>query len=119
MSGDSESQKGETNPPNAGEIKFKMVQNIIKNKFSKAYENRLEHENEVKHIMKPFAEGQTLSTAENYSILTGKNNEIHYDPNDLCEKLKTLINSQFEGHEHQTHEISSIIAKLREMGTIL
>lgn len=98
--------------------KLTATQNVIRNKFEETYKNRLEHEHDVNRAMKSLPASSSTSTM-NYAIETrsiGINEEMQYDydPNELCLRLKFLLNSKFTDNEHNTHEISSIITKLRE-----
>lgn len=96
--------------------KFNTTQNVIRNKFEKAYTNRLEHEHDVNQAMKSLTATPSTPTT-NYAIETRSieiKEETQYDPNELCLRLKLLLNSKFADNVHHTHEISSIITKLRK-----
>lgn len=108
----SDLHKEETTLSNENEMKISSIQNVIKNKYSKAYANRLEYEHHVKEAMKPLTSSPT-------TITYGKKDEKEFDLNELCVKLRSLIKTEIAGNEYQTHEISFIIAKLRELEIIV
>lgn len=96
--------------------KLNTTQKVIRNKFEKAYKNRLKHEHDVNQAMKTLTSSPSTLTT-NYTIDTrsiGITEEMQYDPNDLCLRLKFLLNSKSADNVHHTREISSIITKLRE-----
>lgn len=103
--------------------KLSVTQNVIKNKFEKARENRLEFEHDVNQTLRlPSTADNTSSESMIHSIKNftpGTNNEMQNDPNELCEKLRRLINSSITGNGNHTLEINSIIAKLYELETIV
>lgn len=53
------------------------------------------------------------------SSMVGINEEKRNDPNELCDNLRILLNSQAAGDMSQLHEINSIIAKLYELEILL
>lgn len=109
------------------------TQNVIRNKFQKAYANRLEHEQDVEQSMKshtvsplptPASPITTTSVTTTIPATTTSsdaktNNEMQFDPNQLCDKLRVLMNSPVADSLHQKREISFIIKKLRELEIIV
>lgn len=121
----SKSHQEENNEAN--EIKTKMIstQDVIKNKFSKAYANRIEQEKKLKQTMRSLlAVSSTHSRAATTSTKTTDNknnkgiNHIHFsfnNPNELCERLRKLILIMNEDDVKQVEEMNAIINKLREL----
>lgn len=97
--------------------KISATQTVIKNKFVKAYTNRIEHENDVNETMKPLTcSRQRRSTSKK----TNKNSLLNInDINELCNRLQKLINSQISRNVNYSQEIKMIISKLRELGIIV
>lgn len=92
--------------------KISITQSVIRKKFQKACMNRIEREHDVNQALKPLiANSQTSSS----TIAIETNNEMQNDPNELCVKLRSLINSSIAKNMDHTHEINSIIAKLHEL----
>lgn len=91
--------------------KISIAQNVIRNKFEKACMNRIEHERDVNQSLKPIIADSLLTT-------TSANNEMQNDPNKLCVQLRLLINSSIATNADHTHEITTIIAKLRDLEII-
>lgn len=50
--------------------KLTATQNVIKNKFEKAYTNRLVNEHDVNHVMKPLTASPSSSTSSSSSTST-------------------------------------------------
>lgn len=101
--------------------KLTATQNVIRNKFEKAYVNRLEHEHDVNQAMKPLTSPTTsllsLVTPQNSSFKTSSL-EIN-NINDLCKRLQKLINSPINTNDNRNQEITCIIGKLRELEIIV
>lgn len=112
-----------TNGSETNAAKISDTRNVIMNKFKKACSIRLEHERDVNQSMKPLTALPTSSSKTMIDAIeiesSEKNNEMHDNPNELCLKLKVLMQSWFAGNVEHTHEISSIIAKLRELEIIM
>lgn len=104
--------------------KFTVTQSVIRDKFKKAYMNRLKHENNVNHAMKPFAKSQSLSfaTITSTSAVNQHSKSIALETNDintLCTRLQKLMNAQIEHNANHKQEIQLIISKLRGLGIIV
>lgn len=106
------------------------TQNVIRNKFKKAYANRLEHEHHVKQTLNqasplstttasPLSTTTTMIPANKSSSDAKANNEMQFHPNQLCDKLRLLMNSPVADSLYQKREISFIIKKLRELEIIV
>lgn len=106
--------------------KLSVTQNVIRDKFKKAYANRLEHEHDADQTMKPFLmessnEATSLSTSSTSTLLkkdskeVGRNEESQYNSNELCKRLRLLLTSRIVGSVDHTPEINTIIAELREL----
>lgn len=117
-----------TDKPAANHEKVKLrklitTRNIIKNKFKKARKHRFENENDATLAMKPFAVFAPLSTIMKPTPIGNSSftpaAKIQCDPNELCNKLRQLVNSQIGGNMNCTPEITSIIDNLREYGILL
>lgn len=109
---------------NEFELKLNVTQNVIKNKFEKARKNRLEREQDVNQTLRLPSTASIASSTETMmqpikNITHGTNNETQNDPNELCVKLRLLMNSSITGKGNHTLEINSIIAKLYELGTLI
>lgn len=102
--------------------KLSATQNVIRDKFEKAYTNRLEHEHDVNQVFKPLATPPSTPSSMNHAIKTGSvgtKEEMQYDPNELCERLRLLASSQIAGDVNHAQETNSIIVKLRELKIIV
>lgn len=120
-----------TDKPASNHEKIKIqkliaTQNVIKKKFKKACKHREEHENDTSLAMKPLAIiNSTASTTTTLNptckepISFELNTKILHDPNELCDKLRQLINSQIIVDGKRTPEIASIITNLRDHGAVL
>lgn len=96
--------------------KIADTQKVIKNKFVKAYTNRVDHENDVNETMKPL----TCSHRTTTSKPNNKNSLLKInDTNELCNRLQKLINSQISRNVNYSQEIEMIISKLHELGIIV
>lgn len=95
--------------------KLTATQNVIKKKFKKALMNRLEHEENVNDTI-----NQT-SNACNATATVDASGQNEYDPNELCIKLKSLIDATNRSKDKKIHiaEIKSIIAKLTDLHIIV
>lgn len=131
----------------SNETELSATRNIIKNKFSKAFANRLEDENNMNQAMQPLLKESlnnalSLSIAkqsrpmttikaddskyikknQETSVLYIKNAKIirkSFDnPNELCDRLRTLLSSSMTA-DAISHEENAIIAKLRELEILL
>lgn len=110
--------------------KFAATQNIIRNKFKKAYKNRIKNEHDVSHAMKPITTAITDDLKSNKSDhskttntpelqLGAKNNSSHLkkkseDPNTLCDILRMLLTSG-----QNDSEINDILNELRDLDIII
>lgn len=108
-----ESQEKNENGSRSNEIasKFTAAQNVIKKKFEEALMNRLEHERNVNHTIK--------QTSNSTAIDAPGINECN--PNELCIKLKSLIDASNRSEDKKIHntEINSIIAKLYDLNILV
>lgn len=111
---------------NENNTKFIATQNIIKNKYCKAYANRLEHENELKHTIQPIHMVSTNDASTTHSRPMSTTKEIVVDinaensnPNKLCEKMRLLLSPMNACDLAHVEEINSIIVKLREQEIIV
>lgn len=100
-------------------MKLIAAQNVIRNKFKKAYMNRIEHENDINHAIKPlhieslnFITSSTNNASDSQHDIIFKNKSD--DSNSLCDRLRLLLASQMNGNDQHTEDINSIITKLRE-----
>lgn len=98
------------------------TQNVIRNKFQKACMNRIDHENKQNQAMEPLhIESSNNEKSSTTTTLIAKqvdcvNEEKEPDdPNELCNRLRLLINSQIADNVNHMHEINSIVAKLAEL----
>lgn len=140
----SASLQEEENVSNEIKIKLAATQDVIKNKFSKAYANRIDGENNLNHVMQPLLMGSTndatsLSNTKQSQPMTTKRKDadskicknnpdtsipfiknektIHIsndNPNELCDRLRMLL-TLFTNDVKHAEEINSIINKLREL----
>lgn len=96
--------------------KISDTQKVIKNKFIKAYSNRVDHENDVNETMKPLTCSQRTTTKQ-----TNKNSLLKIDDiNKLCIRLQKNFNSQKTCRNcNYRQEIEIIIDKLYEFGIIV
>lgn len=117
--------------------KLAATQSVIRNKFEKAYTNRIENENEVNSVMKPLTTNPTLTTTTATSAqiagdLESKNNSFslhnlskttnnakQHDPNTLCEILRSLLVSSTTTTNADDvecmHSINAILDELRKL----
>lgn len=122
-------------------LKLSATRNIIRNKFEKAYANRIEREKDVNLAMKPLTAAHSSAPAsstgkldirkEDLSVrhrvkspskqskqhqsLSAKTRHTRFtDSNNLCDRLRLLLTSQLSGNTHHTVGINAIVAKLRE-----
>lgn len=128
-------------------LKLTATQNVIRNKFKRAYSNRLEHEHDVSQAIKPITTTDELEskedeislqylpeasskpgtqhTAKNISKqplkfrLIGSSEEKQQNPNGLCERLRYLLSLQIRGNMNHTWEINSIINELHKQKIII
>lgn len=94
--------------------KISATQKVIKNKFVKAYTNRVDHGNDVNETMRPLTCSRRSSTNR-----TKKNSLLEININELCNRLQKLINSQISRKVNYRQEIKMIISRLRELGIIV
>lgn len=99
--------------------KISDTQKVIKNKFIKAYSNRVDHENDVNETMKPLI-CRRRTTTTTTTEQTNKNDLFKSnDINELCIRLQKLVNSQICRNCNYSQEIKIIINKLHELGIIM
>lgn len=119
---------------NANMTQITDTQNVLRNKFEKACMNRFNHEQEVNQALKPLTSIPSPSSLTSISISdldsrenvfslrklsTTSNKFQSIGKNDLCERLRVLLNSQIADNVNHTQEINSIIIKLRELGILI
>lgn len=138
----------EKNESNEITTKLAATQKAIKNKFSRACAIRLENENNLNHAMQPhqmktsieatsqaftkehestpttkFVDGSVHKKDQETSIQyieNGNNTRKSFNnPNELCERLRILLSTMFEGDVNYVEEINAIIMKLREQEILL
>lgn len=129
----------ELNDSNMNTMKLAATQNVLKNKFSKAYANRLEGENNLEEAMQPLLIGilndetsvplakhsppmrsMNVDNREKKSGASIQNIDKFYnDPNELCEMLRKKLLKMLEGDVKQADMMYSIIMRLRELEIIL
>lgn len=100
---------------NANAIRKKLIatRNVIKNKFHKAYADRIEHENKLKQTIRPTTTSTKTSADKNNKEID--NNIISFNnPNEMCERLRKLISTSCEDDVKQVEEMKAIIKKLHE-----
>lgn len=114
-----------------GVLKLSATRNAIRNKFKKAYTNRIEREEDVNLAMKPLTAAPAAPTQPTTSVLEPQKEDssphhhryrqlkslpkkTHCDSNELCNKLRFLLTSQLSGNAKHTREIGAIVKKLRE-----
>lgn len=123
------------------------TRNVIKKKFRKACASRLERDRDANRALQPLTTAATtVTTSLSSSPLPpppptitneseSKNNTMQLglainsysqrnvnntnDPNELCAKLRLLLNSKNGDSLHRTREISSIVNKLHGLEIIL
>lgn len=93
--------------------KLSKTQSVIRKKFAEAYKHRLESEHNVNQAMQPLV-SKTVKRADNV------NDEISaVDLNELCNRLRFLLSTQFASEVDHTEEINTIISKLRELKILI
>lgn len=128
-------QEKETGINRSNEIitKLAATQNVIKNKFSKAYANRLEHENNLNQAMQPLFielvnDTTPLSITKQSRPMTSTkvvdnkncNREAGFNnPNELCDRLRILLSAVIVGDVKHVEEMNAIIMKLHELEILL
>lgn len=123
----------EENVPDKFSSKLATTRNVIKNKFSKAYANRLDYENNLLigssndatslSIANPLTTNDATSLSITNAITTTGDKNVPetsvINPNYLCDRLRFIISRVFAGDLQHEGEISVIIARLRELGIIV
>lgn len=125
--------------------KLTATQNVIRNKFEKAYTNRLVNKHDVNHAMKSLTARRLSSSTtdlesenndsslHNLSKTTTTNNssqlhlvtkinteEKNHDPNTLCAILRILLTSSPKvGDMNCMRQINTILDELRELEIII
>lgn len=129
--------------------KITATQNVIRNKFKKAYKNRLDHEHDVNQAMKPLTVTSSSTLTDNLesknsnfsktvngapqlrlptksfsnhaikSELIKTNKEKHRDPNALCDSLRMLLSSQHASGAHSTLTVNKILEELHDLEIII
>lgn len=98
--------------------KLAATQNIIRNKFKKTYSERLVHERNVIRAMKPLT--ATVAPLSTSSKVPGSKHAFKINSlrainiNDLCTRMKKLVNSTNKNSDACNEDIKTIITKLRE-----
>lgn len=98
---------------NAIMSELSTTQNVLKNKFKKALANRIEREKNLNHAMEPLVVSTTITKLDDSKTIA--NTDIFDNPNQLCNRLRTLIALRFAGNMSNEEEINNIIAKLRKI----
>lgn len=119
------------------ESKLTATRNIIRDKFEKAYTNRVEHEHDVNRVMNRLTESTITYDSESknndFSLrdlskttptndtpqLCLSNKEKHRDPNALCENLRMLLTSLLAGDTNSMQLINAILDELRDLNIIV
>lgn len=112
---------------------FVNTQNIIRNKFEKAYMNRIKHEQPL--LMNSSIDGASLSTTKQSramkitaKVSDSKNykkdleTSVLYinNPNELCERLRILLSTMHaDDNAKHVEEIHNIIMKLNELDLLV
>lgn len=91
------------------------TRNVMKKKFSAAFANRVESENNQIRD-KQSIPIETMNDAISHSISKYSNMS---DPNILCDRLRLLSTKMIEGEHEQLTEVHSIIMRLRELEILL
>lgn len=105
-----------------------VTQNVIRNKFKKAFIKRIDREHDVNQVVKPFTSNPASSSTSYDMDMQGQHQqstavEINFwrmiDPNELCNRLRTLLASTNTFDAKHTEEINAIIRTLRELEILL
>lgn len=116
--------------------KLTATQNIIRNKFEKAYTNRVDHEHDVNRTMNYLTSSTITDDLEaknkknslrDLSKTTGNdtpqlrllNKKKHRDPNVLCDNLRMLLTPLFAGDTNSMQLINDILNELRDLNIIV
>lgn len=105
--------------------KLITTQSVIRNKFKKAYANRLGCEHDQIQVMKPLTitpPSTMASTSTAKAPQTCKNSLSETnDINVLCNRLEKLMNLRIKNKNdvNCNQEIKCVIMKLRELGIIV
>lgn len=102
-----------------------FTQNIIRNKFKKAFMKRIAREDDVNRVMNPLIVNHTSSAATTVDMLHNQENEQQQGPafeqrksslnaNILCNRLRVLLASR-NRTSNMIEEIKTIIKMLREL----
>lgn len=105
----------------ASRTKFTAARNIIRKKFKKACLNRIDRERESERALETLSVPQHASSPPSDLHVMNhckRYQETQNESNELCERLRTLIDSRIAGDVNQTEEINAIIKKLRKLEII-
>lgn len=125
-------KKTEENKSNAIITKLIATQNVMKNKFKKAYANRLEGESNLEQSMIPITaltsnEADSSKTVQNDSLRHSSTTKSYLslknpidntadEANELCDRLRLLLS---DNHMNNEEEINIIIRKLHELDILV
>lgn len=97
--------------------KLTVTQNVIRNKFQKAYTNRLENEDDLNRAMKPLI--TTTGFEYKTNSTTSKQQQQQHDPNTLCANLRILLASSHEFDDKARMQIKTILNELHDLEIII
>lgn len=100
--------------------KMVAAQNIIKEKFSKAFANRIINENNLNHVKQPLLMriSDDVSSLPVASSLNVPETSI-IKPNDICNRLRIVVSKMIAGEVQHEGEMKNIIMRLRELEIIV
>lgn len=112
-----ESQEKSENGSRSNKIvsKFSVAQNDIKKKFEEALMNRLEHEGNAIRATNPTSnDSNATASIDTFGM-------INLHPNELCVRLKSLIDESIRKKNKNIHmtEIKSIVSKLYDLDILV
>lgn len=114
-------------------LKLAATQNVIRNKFKKAYTNRLEKEDEVNNAIEPPKATAAVAAVTNFDSLNiatpivspslaHLRQKNQSDPNALCDRLKILLaicQASIDSDGEDVQQIKNLIDELREQEIII
>lgn len=117
-------EKTENNQLHDIKMKLLETQSIIKNKFNKAYANRLEQEDNLFQTTStsPLHPVESSNDATSLSITKHSINITHNNPNnpnELCDKLRLLLSTMIDGDVKHREEMNAIVTRLRELNILV
>lgn len=96
-------------------LELSTTQNVLKNKFKKALANRIESEKNQNQAMEPLIMSTPITKFADSNNNNIASTGIFDNPNQLCDRLRTLFALRFAGNMNYEEEINNIIMKLRKL----